>query len=176
MKSSVEISTNRHTVGRGAPKSLCRLAQALLLLVGIVGLMGAGDDAARFNSLGHKMMCVCGCSQILLECNHVGCSYSDHMRNELAAAIERGDSDDLALQGFVQKYGTTVIAAPASTGFDRLAWIMPFLALAVGIAATVLIVRAWKSRPALATPSGVKPVKGAELERYRELAREETRE
>jgi hypothetical protein len=69
-----------------------------------------------------------------------------------------------------------VIAAPTSTGFDRVAWIMPFLALAVGIAATAFIVRAWKNRPPMATPGGVKPVRGAELERYRELAREETQE
>ena len=153
-----------------------KLAQAMLLVVGIIALMGAGDDAARFTSLGHRMMCVCGCSQILLECNHVGCSYSDHMRNELAASIERGDSDDLALQGFVQKYGTTVIAAPASTGFGSLAWIMPFLALAVGITGTAMLVRAWKKRPLQATPSGVKPVRGAELERFRAVAREDTLE
>jgi len=147
-----------------------------MLLAAVMVFLGAGDDASRFNSLGHKMMCVCGCSQILLECNHVGCSYSDHMRNELAAAIERGDSDDLALQGFVQKYGTTVIAAPASTGFDRVAWIMPFLALGLGIGATAWIVRAWKNRPAPAMAAGVKPVRGLELERYRELARKETEE
>lgn len=153
-----------------------RSAQALLLFVGIIAFMGAGDDAARFTNLGHRMMCVCGCSQILLECNHVGCSYSDHMRNELAASIERGDSDDLTLQGFVQKYGTTVIAAPASTGFGRVAWIMPFLALVVGITGTALLVRAWKNRPAQTTPSGVKPARGADLERFRDLAREETQE
>ena len=73
--------------------------------------MGAGDDA-RFTSLGHKLMCVCGCNQVLLECNHVGCQYSDRMRSELAANVERGDSDDLVLQAFVQKYGPTVLPRP----------------------------------------------------------------
>jgi cytochrome c-type biogenesis protein CcmH/NrfF len=41
--------------------------------------------------------------------------------------MDRGDNDDLVLQGFVQEYGPTVIAAPTSTGFNRVAWIMPFL-------------------------------------------------
>jgi cytochrome c-type biogenesis protein CcmH len=119
------------------------------------------------------MMCVCGCSQILLECNHVGCSYSDRMRAELMAGLDRGDNDDLVLQSFVQKYGTTVIAAPTAKGFNRVAWIMPFLALVLGIMATVLIVRAWRNRP-VAAPSGVQPVTGPELDLFRNQARKDT--
>ena len=41
--------------------------------------------------------------------------------------IDKGDNDDLILQGFVQEYGPTVIAAPTATGFNRMAWIMPFV-------------------------------------------------
>src|SRR5205823_11808380 len=61
------------------------------------------------------ILCVCGCNQVLLECNHVGCAYSDRMRGELAAGVERSESDDLTLQTFVQKYGPTVLIAPTST-------------------------------------------------------------
>jgi cytochrome c-type biogenesis protein CcmH len=101
---------------------------------------------ARFKNLGHKLMCVCGCSQILLECNHVGCTYSDRMRGELIAGLDRGENDDLTLQAFVQKYGPTVLAAPTATGFNRVAWIMPFLALVLGLLTTIFIVTAWKGR------------------------------
>jgi cytochrome c-type biogenesis protein CcmH/NrfF len=152
---------------------LKRTLQVGILTVAVTLLMGAGDEIGRFNDLGHRMMCVCGCSQILLECNHVGCSYSDRMRAELMAGLDRGDNDDLILQSFVQKYGTTVIAAPSATGFNRIAWIMPFLALALGIMATVLIVRAWRNRPA-AAPSGVLPVTGPELDVFRNQARRDT--
>lgn len=151
-----------------------RAAQIVLLSFAILALMGAGDEESRFQSLGHHMMCVCGCGQILLECNHVGCQYSDRMRTELMAALDRGDNDDLVLQAFVQKYGTTVIAAPTTTGFNRVAWIMPFLALVLGLVTTALIVRAWKDRPAPAAPGGVLPVTGPELDTYRRQAREET--
>jgi cytochrome c-type biogenesis protein CcmH/NrfF len=160
---------------RSREMRLSRRLRVALLAVAVVALMGAGDEGARFNDLGHRMMCVCGCSQILLECNHVGCNYSDRMRAELTAALDRGDSDDLTLQAFVQKYGTTVIAAPTTTGFNRVAWIMPFLALGVGVAGTIVIVRAWKNRPA-AAPSGVRRVSGSELDRFRMQAREETEE
>src|SRR5258707_4943014 len=111
---------------------LCRAAQMLLVVVALFTFMGVGDEDARFNDLGHHLMCVCSCNQILLECNHVGCMYSDRMRGELAAALDRGDNDDLTLQTFIQKYGTTVVAAPSTTGFGRVAWIIPFVALLAG--------------------------------------------
>jgi cytochrome c-type biogenesis protein CcmH/NrfF len=151
-----------------------RTAHAAWLCLSLVLFLGAGDAGARFNDLGHRMMCVCGCSQILLECNHVGCAYSDRMRGELSAALDRGDSDDLTLQAFVQKYGTTVIAAPTTKGFNRVAWIMPFVALALGFVALVLIVRAWRNRPVPALADGIQPVGGAELERFRDQAQKET--
>ena len=97
----------------------------LLLCPAVFTLLGAGDPATRFNEIGHRMMCICGCNQILLECNHVGCPDSDGMRNELMAAVSRGDSDSLVEQSFVQKYGPTVLAAPTMQGFDRAAYIIP---------------------------------------------------
>lgn len=150
---------------RGLHAAILMLAAALFL--------GAGDDA-RFQMLGHKLMCVCGCNQILLECNHVGCSYSTQMRDELAAATERHDNDDLTLQVFVQKYGPTVIAAPTVTGFNIVAWIMPFVVLAAGVILVVYVVRTWRNRPTPSLAGGVVPASGADLDRFREQARSET--
>jgi cytochrome c-type biogenesis protein CcmH len=149
-------------------------AQILLLSAAIFALLGAGDPATRFNEIGHQMMCICGCNQILLECNHVGCPDSDGMRNELMAAVERGDSDSLVEQSFVQKYGPTVLAAPTTRGFDRAAYIMPFAALILGFGLIVLLIRAWKNRPAPAIAGGLHPIRGAELEQFRDQARKET--
>jgi cytochrome c-type biogenesis protein CcmH len=150
-----------------------RLLPALLLLGALV-LLGAGDDSARVSSLGHQMMCVCGCNQILLECNHVGCAYSTRMRNELTAAVDRGDSDNNVVQWFVQTYGTTVLVTPTKTGFNRVAWIMPYFALVAGLTLVVFIVRAWKKRPLAIHGSVPAPVRGEELDRFREQARKET--
>lgn len=160
-----------------------RTLQCALVALAVTALAGAGDPTSRFNELGHQLMCICGCNQILLECNHVGCPDSDGMRNELMAAVERGESDSLVQQAFVQKYGPTVLAAPTTTGFDRTAWIMPFAVLGIGAAAVVLIIRGWKNRPP-SPPVGGPPSSGAtprgpssrgnELERFREQVREET--
>jgi cytochrome c-type biogenesis protein CcmH len=151
-----------------------RILQTGLLFVALLFLLGAGDQSSRFNDLGHRLMCACGCNQILLECNHVGCSYSDRMRDELAAAVDRGDNDDLTLQSFVQKYGPTVLAAPTKTGFNRVAWIVPYLALLGGIVGVSYVVRIWKARPLLLPADTPSPAKGAELARFREQARKET--
>lgn len=149
-----------------------RILITAVLLLAIALLMGAGDTDARFNRLGHGLMCMCGCNQILIECNHVGCSYSDRMRQELMAALQRGDSDSLVQQSFVQKYGNTVLAAPTTTGFNRVAWIMPFMVFALALSGVVALVRAWKSRPAAA---GVHPELSPEqLTAFRERARKET--
>jgi len=151
-----------------------KLAQTLLLCAAVIALVGAGDPASRFNEIGHQMMCICGCNQILLECNHVGCPASDGMRNELMTAVSRGDSDSLVEQSFVQKYGPTVLAAPTAKGFDRAAYIVPFAALFFGFSLIVLVIRAWKNRPAPALADGLHPVAGAELEQFRDQARKET--
>jgi len=151
-----------------------RAAQLLLIVVALFTLMGVGDEDARFRDLGHHLMCVCGCNQILLECNHVGCQYSDRMRVELAAALDRGDNDDLTLQSFIQKYGTTVVAAPSTSGFGRVAWVMPFIALVAGMATVVFVVRSWRNRPTPALADGIQPLRGPELEQFRNLADKET--
>jgi cytochrome c-type biogenesis protein CcmH/NrfF len=163
--------TPRNPEVRFAAQIRSRILHLFLLCLVLLVFLGAGDESVRVNDLGHRMMCVCGCNQILLECNHVGCTYSDRMRNELVAAIGRGDNDDLVLQSFVQKYGTTVIAAPTTKGFNRVAWIMPYLALVLGIGGVVLIVRTWRTRPKL-LPAG--SGHGISLDPYREQARKET--
>jgi cytochrome c-type biogenesis protein CcmH len=151
-----------------------KIVHALVLCSTVFALLGAGDPATRFKEIGHQMMCICGCNQILLECNHVGCPASDGMRNELMAAVDRGDSDSLVEQSFVQKYGPTVLAAPTTKGFDRAAYIMPFAALFLGFGLIGLVIRSWKNRPSPAIADGLAPASGAELEQFRDQARKET--
>jgi cytochrome c-type biogenesis protein CcmH len=155
--------------------TLRRTIQFAFLTLAVFACLGAGDSASRFNEIGHQLMCVCGCHQILLECNHVGCPQSDGMRQELMAGVERGDSDSLVQQAFVQKYGPTVLAAPPTTGaVNRAAWIVPFLALFTGLFVIGALVRVWKNRPAPAIADGLRPLRGAELDQFREQARKET--
>ncbi|HET9088611.1 MAG TPA: cytochrome c-type biogenesis protein CcmH [Acidobacteriaceae bacterium] len=121
----------------------------LWLQISVAGLLlvfavGAGDTSARYSELGHQMICTCGCNQVLLECNHVGCTVSTNMESELRTALDRGESDHVILRYFVNKYGPTVLAAPTSTGFNRVAWIAPGIVFLLATLGTALLIRKWK--------------------------------
>lgn len=121
-----------------------RLGQCLMLAVLVAFTTASTDTAVRFSDLGHKMMCVCGCNQVLIECNHVGCPDSERMLGELRTAISHGDSDTTILEAFQAKYGPTVLAAPMLTRFNKAVWFVPPLVLLLGILGTVLLVRKWR--------------------------------
>jgi len=135
-------------------RQLSRLGR--LVAVAFIALltMGSASTGVRYNDLGHKMMCVCGCNQILIECNHLGCPDSERMLGELRASIAGGSDDEGILAAFQDKYGPTVLAAPMLTKFNIVAWVVPPAVLILGIALTVVLVRRWRLR-ATATPIGL---------------------
>jgi cytochrome c-type biogenesis protein CcmH len=112
-------------------------------------MLGAGAPSSRFDALGHKLVCQCGCGQILLECNHVGCPVSPVMIDELKAQLASGLPDAGVLNFFVNKYGAISLAAPIRGGFDIVAWIVPFAALFFGLAAVAYVIRQWRRRQLL---------------------------
>ena len=132
-------------------------ARVLAILVVAVMTMGAADNSFRYNDLGHKMMCACGCGQILIECNHFGCPDSDRMLGELRMAISKGGSDDSILAAFQDKYGPTILAAPLLTRFNLIAWIVPPAVLILGIAGTIALIRRWRQRAAMQASSAPPP-------------------
>jgi cytochrome c-type biogenesis protein CcmH len=171
-----------------------RFLQIFGLALVVVLLMGA-DSNQRFDKLGHRMMCQCGCNQILLECNHVGCTTSEKMRGELKDAIagvqspggpqnpsaprggaplQASANDDDILQMFVQKYGPVVLAAPTTTGFNRVAWIFPYVALLLGFGLVAMVMKKWmaRQRPVAVTSSG--SLNAEQLDEFRRRARQET--
>ena len=68
--------------------------------------LGAQQLTDRAKQVGGKFMCMCSCSQVLTECNHIGCPTSGGMLKELNVALSRGDSEDAITQMFVQEFGT----------------------------------------------------------------------
>jgi cytochrome c-type biogenesis protein CcmH len=118
-------------------------AQALALAVAVCFSLGATDAGSRFNNLGHRLMCTCGCAQLLGECDHAGCPARGQEEVELRTFIASGLSDNQILDAFAAKYGATVRAAPTTHGFDLVAWIAPFAVFAAALLGTILLVRRW---------------------------------
>ena len=124
------------------------------LAAAFVSTSAYAQSSPRAKELGPKMMCVCGCNQILTACNHVGCQYSHKMLQELDQLVARNDSDDLILQAFVQEYGPTVLSEPPTKGFNWAAWVVPILAPIVAMFLVWQVVRRWRTRAQLAPASG----------------------
>jgi cytochrome c-type biogenesis protein CcmH/NrfF len=130
-----------------------RWMQAGLVCLLAVVMLGA-EPSSRFNKLGHQMMCACGCGQILLECNHVGCPDSDRMIGELRAQVGGGGSDDSILNWFSTKYGATILAAPIRGGFDNVAWIAPMAVFLLATVGVGFLIRMWTSRRVALSTAG----------------------
>ena len=150
-----------------------RSLQALALAVAVCFSLGAGDSSARYHDMNHRLMCTCGCAQLLGECNHVGCTASGGELAELRTDIANGMSDQQIFSQFTAKYGATVLAAPTTQGFDLVAWIAPFAVFAAATLGTILLVRRWSVGRTPATATDTATMDPAERER-RETIRRET--
>jgi cytochrome c-type biogenesis protein CcmH/NrfF len=139
----------------------------MLMLV----MLGA-DPGARFNKVGHEMICTCGCGQVLLECNHVGCPVSPVMIGELHAQIDGGGSNTSIFNWFAAKYGATVLAAPIRGGFDNVAWIAPMAVFFLATIGTGFLIRMWRVRSSQQAPVHV--AGGVAEDALRERIRRET--
>jgi cytochrome c-type biogenesis protein CcmH/NrfF len=149
-----------------------KLFKSLLLPCVLVLLMGADNQEARFQNLGGKIMCSCGCAQMLLKCNHVGCPNSDQMIRQLRANVKSNPDDEAVLNWFRTNWGVTAVVEPSTHGFELLAWVLPAAGLGLGLLLVVLLVRNWRMRSAPVAAADVKLA--PELEILRARARQET--
>jgi cytochrome c-type biogenesis protein CcmH len=151
-----------------------RAAEGLLIALAVCFSLGATDAGSRFNDLGHRMMCTCGCNQLLGECNHVGCPDSPRLLDELRAAIGSGQADQQILDSFAAKYGATVLAAPTTHGFNLVAWIAPFAVFAAALLGTILLIKRWGGLggDARAAAMASAPASAEELARLERIRRE----
>jgi cytochrome c-type biogenesis protein CcmF len=123
---------------------------ALVLLIGLA-LSGASLKAQQHDidpkvavtpsknaleeQLRGEMGCVCGtCAhEALTKCT---CGYAQQMRTQLRAQIDQGKNHDEIIQAFIGMYGgQQFLQAPIDKGFNRVAWLFPYLLGATGVVA-----------------------------------------
>ena len=165
-----------------------RIALIFSAIVGIASAMLPlhvdAQKTERAKVLGEKLMCMCGCGQILTQCNHINCPSSAPMLKELDQHVASGEADNLVVQDFIQEYGEKVLSAPPSTGFNSIAWYIPGVAFVLGLAIVLVIIRMWRERDvrrlasAAAAPVAARTlaseVQSVQLERARRQADQET--
>ena len=161
-------------------RAISALAILLMLAMAPVFItpLGAQQLSDRAKQIGGKFMCMCSCSQVLTECNHVGCPTSASMLKELNRSLARGDSEDAITQMFVQEFGTQVYAEPPKSGFSLVAWALPSVYLFVGAGVVIFVISRWRkhaTEPA-APAAGVPGISAELLERARAQAARETQD
>ena len=76
------------------------------------------------------------------------CGHYDTQAARLDGYLAEGKGHDAVLAAFVEEFGgQAVLAAPIDRGFNRLAWMVPYMAAAVALVGIVVTARRW-SRPA----------------------------
>jgi len=189
--SSSGVLTPEGTPGRARVFTKRRsLALIFSVIIGIASAMLPlhvdAQKTERAKVLGEKLMCMCGCGQILTQCNHINCPSSAPMLKELDQHVASGEADNLVIQDFIQEYGEKVLSAPPSTGFNSIAWYIPGVAFALGLGIVLVIIRMWRQRDvhrlasASAAPAPAatlaSEVRNVQLERARRQADKETEE
>jgi cytochrome c-type biogenesis protein CcmH len=69
------------------------------------------------------------------------------MRGIVRERLAAGETPEQVVRYFVDKYGEWILLAPPRRGFTLLVWILPPLAVLLGLALTIHRVRGWTRRP-----------------------------
>jgi cytochrome c-type biogenesis protein CcmH len=172
----ISTTSPSHNSKSNLPRRLKLLATLLAIAFFAVLPLLAQQQSDRVKQIGGKFLCMCGCTQILTQCNHVGCTMSASMLKELGGMVAKGDSESKITEALVQEFGTTVYAEPPAHGFSLVAWLMPVFYFVVGATLVIFFINKWRKQapaaPATA-PAGVN-ISPEALERARSQANRDT--
>jgi cytochrome c-type biogenesis protein CcmH len=141
----------------------------------------ARDDDSLVQAIEHKIHCTCGCNLDVFTCRTTDftCATSPAMHRQVLARLDSNMTAAQVVAAFEAQYGQVILMQPPKRGFNWAAYVMPFVALAVGLGIVGRWMRHWvRVRPrgdvapdaSAAVP--INPSAGEELERLkRELER-----
>ncbi len=116
----------------------------VLLTVSAVQAQGPDREVMeRVYEIADKLNCPLCQGQTLSECPLLIC---EQMRAEIAQRLQEGQSEAEILDAFVARYGIEVLNQPPAEGFNLLAWVIPFVGLAVVLAVGSWALVTWSRR------------------------------
>ena len=112
-------------------------------------MVSVKERSPLHRQLESEIMCTCGCKSPMGSCPmRPNCGHYDTQAARLDGYLAEGKGHDAVLAAFVEEFGgQAVLAAPIDRGFNRLAWMVPYMAAAVALVGIVVTARRW-SRPA----------------------------
>jgi cytochrome c-type biogenesis protein CcmH len=127
------------------------------------------QNAAKAREIEDNLIAPCCWSQPVSQ--HYS-EAAEKIRNEVSAMVAAGKSRDEILDHFVSEYGERILAAPKPSGFNVIAYILPWAALILGAWLLFLLLKKLRS-PNLAPASAPAPLPDP---RYTSLVEKEIKE
>lgn len=119
--------------------------KALLLLAAVAALclaQTASQMTPQGRRVGDRLACLCGaCKNTVTSCPMLGCHYASPARERIMKLLAAGMSEQGIVDEFVKEQGLQALAVPPAEGFNVLAWIMPFVAIGLGLMAIWLWIK-----------------------------------
>jgi cytochrome c-type biogenesis protein CcmF len=104
--------------------------------------------------LESEIMCTCSCRLAVATCGMMNCHGRESQRDKIEAHLAAGKDHDEVIDAFIAEFGgQDILMAPIDRGFNRLAWLLPYLVGVGGLLVIAVMARRWV-RPVTATPAG----------------------
>jgi cytochrome c-type biogenesis protein CcmH len=129
----------------------CTAVLVGLLLARVPSVLGVA--VVSFEDLEESLTCQCGCGLTVLACNHLQCPSAGPLRKEIRAQMALGKSKAEILTYFRNKYGEKILSAPTITGFNVVAWVMPFVLMILGGLIVGVAIMRWSSHTRQESPA-----------------------
>ena len=130
-------------------RSVLALAGSMLILVAAAS--PAVAERPTLAGIEDEVMCtVCGVPLSMAR----EAPAAKRERALIEELIASGKSQSQIKDELVATYGDAVLAVPPKRGFNLIAWLVPLIAVIAGVAVLVLVLLAWRRRPASVSDGG----------------------
>ncbi len=90
---------------------------------------------------------------------------ANQMRALIRERLAAGQTPTEVVEYFVDKYGEWILLEPRRRGFTALVWLMPPLALLIGLAIVAVLIARWTRRRPAAAPARLDPAMSERIRR-----------
>lgn len=125
-----------------------------LLIIGLgflfilaVPALAQEPDFDRINEISKKMNCPTCTGINLADCRTLTC---EQWREQIGDLVAEGYTDQEVLDYFSTRFGTQVLQEPPRSGSTLILWVLPVLAIVLGVGLLGYTIRNWSRREAVA--------------------------
>jgi cytochrome c-type biogenesis protein CcmH/NrfF len=146
-----------HPARKWGPWIVLVLIAAVVLGIGLQRDSGKPNMDARVEHIAAQVRCPV-CNGETAAQSQAAASVA--IRAQIRTDLQNGESQDQILSSLVASYGPSILEKPQAKGIGLLVWVVPVIALLLGAAGVVLVVRRWRTggaRPVAVGDEGDEP-------------------